>query len=348
MLRQRGNIGEIRKMFRSASQVAEGVRIFLNEADGQVSEKQSALQALDEELSAKHIELEECKATVETLSNKTGVLRTEKQQLVLDINRLGERKSRLQNEITDLQERGYTPDLLSKIRSLEPRGGPQLWSDLKLASHRHELKAETQRLRQEKTTLIDEVKELRTKKEEETKLARSEENRVDDLRLQAEAVRVAVSTVELFFKDGWSAEDLQCLKLGLDALGIAREPRASIGRLLRAVGDEKSLASLSEKVDRKREELTMLNDACAKTKADSQALQTVTVKIIEEARDESVKAIATVAEHGKTETEASASSLEKLSLEASAQISAQVQQIIGDLKAELGNWGGTPAREGKT
>jgi hypothetical protein len=222
---------------------------------------------------------------------------------------------------------------------MEPGTGPQFWSDLKFASQRHQLKAETQALKQEKTTLECEIKELRDKREVEVKLAQSQENKLDDLRLQTEAVKEAVSTVELFFKGGWSTEDLKCLKLGLDLLGMKNEPRASISRLLRALGEEKSLASLSEKVDRKRDELNMLNDACARVKTDSQIIQTVSLKAIKEARDASVRAIATAAEHGKTVAEASASSLEKLTRETSAEISAQVQQTIGNIKAELIEWG---------
>lgn len=338
MLRQGGDISEIRKKFRSASQVAEGVRIFLDEIGSQINEERNALQALKKELSETRTKLAECKATVETLSKETGALRTEKQELTLDVSGLTEKKNRLQNEIADLKQQGYTPGLLTKIRSVEPRSGPQLWSDLKLASQCHQRKAENQVLRQEKTTLESEIKELKEKKEEETKLVRSEENRLDDLRLQAEAVKEAVSTVEMFFKDGWSTEDLKCLKEGLKLLGMTNEPRASISRLLRALGEEKSLASLSEKVEKKREELTMLNTACAKVKADSQVIQTVTVKTIEETRDASVKAIDTVAEHGKTAIEADSSSLEKLAAETATQIKAQVQQTIKTLNQELERW----------
>jgi chromosome segregation ATPase len=104
ILRQSGNISEIREKFRSASQVCEGLRIFLEEADGLVSEKRSTLQALDKELSAKQIELGECKTTVETLFNETGALRAEKQQLALDVERLDKKKSRLHDEITGLQQ----------------------------------------------------------------------------------------------------------------------------------------------------------------------------------------------------------------------------------------------------
>ena len=338
MLRLGGNVSEIRKKFRSASQVCEGLRIFLGEADGQVTEKRSALQALDKELSEKQTELEECKATVETLSKETGALRTEKQQLALDVDRLDERKSRLQDETNELQEQGYTPDLLGKIRSVEPRSGPRLWSDLKLASGRRQLEAEVQALKREKTTLKGEVKELRDKKEEEAKLVRSGENRLDDLRLQAEAVREAVSTVELFFKAGWSAEDLKCLKLGLDLLGIRHEPRASITRLLRALGEEKNLADLSEKVERKREELATLNEAYTRVKADSQVIQSVTVEAITEERNASAKAIAEVAEQSRVAAEDSAASFDRRTAGAMVRVEAQAQQVMGGLKAGLGKW----------
>jgi chromosome segregation ATPase len=140
MLRQGGIISEIRKKFRSASQVSEGVRIFLDEADGQVSQKRKTLEALDKELPENQTKLEECKDTVNTLSNETDALRILKQQLAADVNRLDEKKTILQTEITGLQEQGYTPSLLSKIKSIEPRSGPQLWSDLKVVSQRHQRK----------------------------------------------------------------------------------------------------------------------------------------------------------------------------------------------------------------
>ena len=90
----------------------------------------------------------------------------------------------------------------------------------------------------------------------------------------------------------------------------------------------------------KRKELAELHEACTQLRKESQIIQIVTVKAIEEARDASIKAISTVAEQGKTVTKTSTSSLEKLTAETSAQISAEVQQTIGDLRAELGRWGG--------
>jgi predicted nucleic acid-binding Zn-ribbon protein len=311
----------------------------LDELEADVENRRAEISKFQREKTDLEAQVQGLKVEASTLSDETDALQAEKQQLTLNVKRLEERKSRLQNEITGLQEQGYAPDLLAKIKSVEPRSGPQLWSDLKLASQRHQLKAETQALRQEKTTLECEVKELRDKKEEETKQVRSEENRLDDLRLQAEAVREAVSTVELFYKDGWSAEDLRCLKLGLDLLGLKNEPRPSIARLLKALEQEKSLATLSEKVGRKREELTVLTEACAQLRKDLEVIQFVTVKAIEEARDASVDAIAVVTKRGTAAAEVSMNSIEKLSVETSAQMRAQVKQTIGDLKAELGVWG---------
>ncbi len=208
-----------------------------------------------------------------------------------------------------MQERGYTEDILYKIRSAEARTGPRLWSDVKLASQRHQLKAETQALREEKAALECGVIDLKTQTEEETALVRSEANKLDDLKLQTTAFGEMVAAIDMFQKDGYSATDLKCLKLVLDSLGLKNKPRPSIERLLQALREEKSLATLSEKVERKNEELTNMNDACERLRKNSQLIQQTTVKAIEETRDASLVAIAATAKHGEKAAETSTGNL---------------------------------------
>ena len=210
---------------------------------------------------------------------------------------------------------------------------------MRTVSRRREVAKEAAALRQEKAGLEAVIKALKATKKEKEELVRSLENKLDDLKLRVETFREAASTIEMFLADGYSVQDLKSLKAGLDLVGIKGETRASVVRLVEGLKEHRSLVNLEEKLIMKRKELADLNEACAQLRKDSQVIQAVTVKAIEEARDVSVKAIATIAEHGKTATEASTSSLEKLTAETSAQISAQVQQTIGDLKAELGKWG---------
>ena len=46
-------------------------------------------------------------------------LREEKKKLNLDVELLDEKNEGLQEEIIELQKRGYTPDVLKKIRGVE-------------------------------------------------------------------------------------------------------------------------------------------------------------------------------------------------------------------------------------
>ena len=338
-LRQGRSLGGIRTKFKSSSQIYEGLRTFLEQSEKLVEETNAAVLKTTEQISNKQAELENTKAEKQGLCGEVETLQLEKEKSCSEVTQLRNERDCLQNAVEAMHSQGYTDDLLQKINTIEPRGGPELWSNLRTVSQCREVAKEAVSLRREKSGLEAAIKSLKATKREKEELMRSLQNKLDDLKLRVETFSEAASTIGIFLADGYSVQDLKSLKAGLNMVGIKGEMRTSIVRLVEGLKEQKSLMNLEEKVNMKRKELAELHEASTQLRKESQIIQTVTVKAIEEARDASIKAISTVAEQGKTVTKTSTSSLEKLTAETSAEISAEVQQTIGDLRAELGRWG---------
>ena len=334
-LRKGGNLAEIRTKFRSASQVYEGLRTFLDESGRLVEERQADIQKTGEELSQIQAALEDVRVERERLSEEVGLLRAEKEQLGSEVNRLGDRRDCLKSEIHELREEGYTSDLLKKIKSVERRSGAELWSDLQTVARCRKLTVEAKGLAEKKRSLEADVKILESKKKETTEILRSEENKLDDFKLQAAAFKDALAVVGSFLEDGYCTDDLRSLKSGLDLVGIRKEPRTSISRLLEGLRKAKSLAELSQKLDEKRKELAVLNEALAAARKEVQTIESVVLNIIEQTRASSVKAIADVSARGVLAADDGAKDFQKRTEDAVSSIELQVQQTIQGLKREL-------------
>jgi FtsZ-binding cell division protein ZapB len=342
--RQGKSVSEVRKKYRSKSQLYEALDRFLLEAESVVQEKRETLQKASEELSETQAELERVKAAKKAVSYEVEELRDEKENLDSEVPQLIGDRNALRAEVEELQKRGYTPAFLKKMRGLEPRNASLLWSDLKTVTRCREVLKETEVFRREKTTLQMEVEVLKRKKKETAETFLSEQNRLDDLRLQAAIFRDALDIVSSFFEDGFSTDDLRSLKFGVDLIGIKNEPRASVMRLLESLRDAKSLIELNRKVDEKRKELALLNGAVAISRKEGQITTSVVLKSLEEIRVASMKAIADVAEKGVATNDDSAKDFERRTKDILSKVELQAQQTIQGVKAELKKLEGEKAR----
>ena len=168
-LRSGANLSQVRTKYRSVSQVYTGLQTFLDEADKLVEDRQTKIRRTMEELAEKQTELECVKAEKENLSKETETLRVEKEQLSSEaraLSQLGNKKDRLQGEIGEMRKQGYTPELLKKIGSVEPRNGAEFWFDLQSVSRCRQLAGEVDVLTQRKTGLKIDVEALEKEKKE--------------------------------------------------------------------------------------------------------------------------------------------------------------------------------------
>ncbi len=333
------NLSEIRTKYRSVSQVYEGVRTFLDESERLVSERQAALRKTAEQLVEEQAEVENARAEKQQFSREVGGQRLEKDQLGSEVMRMRKERDSLKDEIKSMRSRGYTPGLLKKIRSVEPRSGAELWADVQTVSRCRQLAKKAETVKQEIIGLEADIKALKATKREDENLVRSEENKLDDLKLRVGVFKGAASTIELFLRDGYSVQDLKSLKAGLDMVGIKGEPRVSVTRLVEGLRQQKSLIGLEGKVDGKREELRLLNEASARVKKEAEITESAVLKAVEEVRDASAGAIAATAEKGAAAADACASRFEKRTDDVLSQITTYIQDMLGGLKAELGTWG---------
>ena len=340
-------IEEIRRRFRSQSQLYEAIREFLEEADEIVEERRERLSKVTSGLTEAEAELDS--------------VNTEKEKVSVEVQELAEAKERLSGEVRDkdaelagliaeikeLQVRGFTLEILKEIKAVQDRSGPKLLSQVKTVEKYRQVAKDVSGLRKEKTKLTTMVKELEAEKEKSREELVSTRNRLDELMTHTVTFKETVATVSSLFGDGYSSEDVECLKHGLDMLGIKGDPLLSIRRLVEGLSKQKSLAILNENVIAKRQELETLKHEVAVIAGKLKVTKQVILRAVEEVKDEAVKAIDGRATHADNSMTDAAARFDTHLASSLSTVAVDVQEIMKGVTAELEEWGELQQRKGE-
>lgn len=335
-LRKNKSLLEIGGKYRSKSQTYEAIRQYLVEADKVVIDRRQCIGALNAEIAQAKKELDDLQNAKERLSEDLLKKRAEAEQLTGQNRALEEKKLWLQNEVAGLNAKGYTPAILRKIGRVEAREGPTLWADVKSVARCRELSKETRALKDLKASLKADVSCLNEKKDKIKNYIKSEQNRLDSIKAESEFFREALRIIGAFFEAGFTTSDLEGLLAGIQLLGIRNDPPLTLARLLQALESAKTLVCLSDRVETKRKELTTLNESSSIVKNELRTTEAVTLKIIEEARTASSRAIGDVAQKEALAIENRTRTFNELAAISLAKIDTTVQQTIQASKIELG------------
>jgi len=345
-LRNGTPLAEIRRKYRSQSQLYEAIREFLDEADKIVEEKQDQLEKAEESLLQSKAEFERINRQKEEALTELENLNKAKEKLIQEVRRRTEELDCLNADITGLQAKGFTSRILNEIKTIENRYGPDLLSQVKTVEKYRQIEKEDVRLKKSKASLEKKIQALETKKKRIERKVVSDKNKLDELKIRTATFKEAMATVCSLFRNGYSTEDIKSLKAGLDMLGIHGDPLLSITRLVNGLKKQTDLAALQERVVEVRTELATLKKALADAKAEMKVAKQLT-KAFEAVRDAGVKAIAVTAEHANNTTRSTATVFESHITESLDKIDAHIQRTMEGIKAELGEWGDLQQKRGK-
>ncbi len=335
-MRRNASLLEIREKYRSQSQIYEAIRLFLDEVGKAIDDKRARILEAGAELVRTKSDVKDLQNTLEKVSEDILKGKAESERLARQNNEQKEKRLCLQKEIDDLNAMGYTPEILRRIKCVEVREGPALWADVKRADRRRRLLKETRALKDLRASLKRDVVCLNEKKDKIKECVKSEQNRLDSVKAESEFFKEALSIVGALFKAGFTTSDLEGLLAGIQLLGIRNDPPLTMARLLQALEGAKTLVCLSDRVETKREELTALNEASSTVKNELRTTETVTLKIIEEARTASSRAIGDVAQKEALAVENRTRTFNELVAISLGKIDTAVQQTIQASKMELG------------
>jgi len=341
-LRKGTPLSEISRKFRSQSRKYEAIREYLEEAEKIVEE----MQKIKTDLLERKVELERSNHEKAEISREIQISIQAKEKLDEEVIRKTGELKRLKTDIRELQERGVTPEILSKIMAIEIRSGPGLLRQIKTVERLKQTKRQVSNLKKSKVSLEETIRNLGAKKEELEKKLRSERNQLDQLKIETATFREAVATVGSFYTDGYSTEDLKSLKHGLGTLGIKGDPLLSITRVVTGLSKYKNLVALENKIRTRQKELETLKRAIT----DEKSLLKVKGQLIKafgQVKDTGVKAILRAAEHAKAEIADTAGMSEKHTMALLSKFDVHVRSTLDGLKTELGEWGELKEQEGQ-
>jgi len=345
-LRKRTPLAEIRRKYRSQSQLYEAIREFLEETDKIVEEGQERLEKVEGGLLEAETELKRVDHQKKEVSMEVEELSKSREKLSKEVARKTEHLDSLNKDIAELRVKGFTSQILKKIKTIEDRSGPELLSQVETVEKYRQIEKELSSLKNKKSVLEGKVRDLETRKEKMEERAISEKNMLDELKLRIATFKEAVATVRSLFRDGYSTKDIQSLKHGLDMLGIKGDPLLSISRLVKGLEKQRSLVALEDRVAEERKELTMLKKALAVTKIELKVAKQVT-KVFEDIKAAGVKAISETAEQTNKTIKSAEVKFETQLRESLVNFDACIQQTMEGVREELGEWGELQQQKGK-
>jgi hypothetical protein len=101
---------------------------------------------------------------------------------------------------------------------------------------------------------------------------------LDELKLNTRRERAGVRVVRGFFSQGYTVDDLQSLRKGIDLLGIRGNPEKSLSRVFEAVEKEGLLSGLTDRIIGLRKELKTLKENVVVTRGELKALFSLAIE----------------------------------------------------------------------
>lgn len=334
-LRNGTPLAEVRGKYRSQSQLYEAIREFLWETDKTVKGARETSEKVEQQLRKTKAKLQQLRREKKQASREIEELQKEREVLTREVIGRTERLDRFNADITELRAKGFTPEILKRIATIEKRSGSDLLSHVETVEKHRRIKKEVSGLKKKKAGLKGEVQALGILKKELEAEVVSENNRLDELKLRTATVREVVAAVCSLFSAGYSTEDIKSLAAGLGMIGIKGDPLWSITRLVEGLEKQKTLLTLQDRVTEKKAELDGMKAAAAEEKAELNVARQLT-KAFNEVRDAGVKAISDAAGQADKELKGTA-----------AKLNAHVQQTMEGVRTELGQWGQLQQQMGK-
>lgn len=330
-LRRGTPIGEIKRKYRSMSQVYEALREFSEENGNAAEEMRASLGKVKLELETgraqlEKVEKEKCIVEIEAVKAKQTLA-----GLRVETESANKKLHSLQVDAGELETRGIPHEIVKKIMAVEAKSGSELLSKVETAEKYVGLKSETDRLEEEKKQLSKGISALENRKQSIEHLTVSETNKLDQMKMQTLTYKEATDAVQALFKIGYNPADIESMAHGLQAFGIKDSPKASVTRLINGLDRMKTLLTLEESNKKAEAKLTMLTDLANRAKSELETIKQVVLTKFNDAADTAVQAITRAGEQTNAQMLQTAKSCQSESNEI-----AELEHRKGELEGILG------------
>ena len=301
MLRNNVPVKEIREKFRSRSMLYECLTDYLLELADKVEETRNATRQEQTKLQETKTKREQLTSETGSLQNHVKSLNSKKESLTDAVASLHKVREALQKNVKKFRERGFTPEVLNKLREAKDIDGPELHDLLQRREKRAELKEEVASLEKKESGLISKIDTLTEKIPSIEREIASKENKLDSLEAQEAVFQDVVEVLKAAIKDGYSPQQFRTLLFWLRKLEIRGNPALSVSRLLEVVAEAKNLLTLKQEVRIVERRLDELQNSEAAARAKLESAQNLVLVCIEKAIEKGEEAIAGMGLHAKAE-----------------------------------------------
>jgi len=337
------SFAEIRRKYRSMSQLYEAIREYFVEAEKTSETIQKKLEKHKTDLLETKTGLKEAKRERKEVSKELHELIQARDELVEEVSRRNQELNSLLADITELSEKGYTSEILKKIKAIENRSGFELLEKVETVAKYKQIEKQVSHLTKKKSGLERTVRVLEKREEKMKAKLVSERNRLDELKLGTVTFEEAIDTVLSLFEDGYSAKDIESLRQGLHLLEIKDKRIRSVTRLVEGLKKQKTLVALEKKLIKKKKELEFLEHQLSDTKAKLKVARQTTLRAIEETQKAASKAIYATGEETQKTTRNALRKFEAFL----DRVEADLQRITEQVKDGLGEWSNLQQKMGR-
>ncbi len=243
--------------------------------------------ALDSKIKTLQVEESALRNNVKGLQGQAQELERIEKQIVDSRNLLDATQkefSEVQNQLYLLEEKGFNAEVLTETLRIDVDGTAFLkrletgnaFKDLLL-----ELQQEHENLKkvlQDTENAEKNLTLLRAQQKTISGQIRSESNVLDELKLKTRRERAGVRVVRGFFSQGYTVDDLQSLRKGIDLLGIRGNPEKSLSRVFEAIEKEGLLSGLTDRITDSRQELKTLKENVVEMRGELKALFSLAIE----------------------------------------------------------------------
>jgi hypothetical protein len=294
------SIAELLREF-SPGPVYDAVREYLSFVAGEVEEARKSRER-------ESLDLANIRDEYKSVKGDVAEKKVEVQKLVLSAVELGEeikgkeksvselelRTEQLEKKLDEYSKRGISDATFRRLERFSFGDEDELIQRLDTAEMYRGFLSETESLKAELPGLRKNIIDLRDSKtalESEInrlKVARDKELNINYV--QGESIRI----LGTFYEAGYTSEDIEGIRLGLDTLGIAGDPKTSVKNLIEVLQEERRLEWLWSETAAKTEELKEIEADIEITKVRLFAIRDIALSSIvkvETASKDSVKQV---------------------------------------------------------
>lgn len=274
----------------SPGPVYDAVRVYLTFVEGEVGEmrrsrekEQQELARLKEESRVASGEVAVRKTEAETFTRRVRELEEDIKDQGIKVSGLRLSEEYLEKKLGEYTGRGITDRTFGRLDRFNFGSEGELISRLDTAEKYQGFVSETEKKGSELRDLTENVKGLSHEKsdleEKITGLRGKMDEEFSKNYVQSESLRI----LSTFYDDGYKSKDIEGIRLGLNKLGIAGDPKTSVRRLVDFLGGELELSKLGSEIMARQDELLVLRNTIEGLKGQLRSYNDVALATLTEA-----------------------------------------------------------------